>query len=123
MSVLDVFLMKAWRPSEQLSTSTGRCSDEPPMHPFVAFRAQSDQVLFHIATGMAPPLEVMHLQVLHAAADLASPAVALQYPTMQLAVAARVEFESRALGWDLLHEAFRATSDRKASCCGSGSNW
>ena len=46
------------------------------MHLFVAFGAQGNQILFHIATGLAAELEVMHLQVLHAAADLASPAVA-----------------------------------------------
>jgi hypothetical protein len=31
------------------------------MRLFVAFGAQSDQVLFHIATRLAPQFEVMHL--------------------------------------------------------------
>src|ERR1700690_690064 len=93
------------------------------MHFFVTIGAQCDQVLFHIAARLAAELEVMHLQILRAAAELGAPAIALQYPTMQLAVAVRVEPESRAFGRDLLHESFRTTSDRKASCCGSGSNW
>jgi hypothetical protein len=82
------------------------------MHLFVAFGAQSDQILFHIATRVAAEFEVVHLQLLHASADLASPSVALQHLAMQLAVALRIESESRVLGWDLvLHEAFWLTSD------------
>ncbi len=42
----------------------------------VAFGAQPDQVLFHVATGLASEFEVVDLQVLHAAARLASPAIA-----------------------------------------------
>lgn len=42
----------------------------------VAFGAQPDQVLFHVATGLASEFDVVDLQVLHAAADLASPAIA-----------------------------------------------
>ena len=49
------------------------------MHPSVTFNAQRDQVLFGIATRLTPGLEVMYLQVLRAAANLASPAVALQH--------------------------------------------
>jgi hypothetical protein len=43
----------------------------------VAPIAQSDQVLFHIGTRPTSEFEVVHLQVLHATADLASPMVAL----------------------------------------------
>jgi hypothetical protein len=35
---------------------------------------------------------------------------------MQFAVGVRIESESRAFAADLLHEAFRLTSERKASC-------
>ena len=52
------------------------------MHLFVALRAQCDQILFHIAAGLAPQLEVMDLEVRHAAAELAAPAVAFQYLPM-----------------------------------------
>ena len=92
------------------------------MHLFVAFGAECDQVLFHIATRLAAELEVVDLQILHATADLASPAVALQHLLMQVAIACGVEFESRVLGRDLLHEACPATSDRKTSCWELGRN-
>ena len=48
----------------------------------VAVGAQCDQILFHVATRLASEFKVMHLQVLHATADLASPAVALQHLPM-----------------------------------------
>ena len=86
------------------------------MHPFMAFGAHRDQILFLVATRPAPQFEVMHLQALHATADLAAPAVALQHLTMQFEVAVRIESKSRAFTADLLHEAFRLTSERKASC-------
>jgi hypothetical protein len=35
---------------------------------------------------------------------------------MQVMIARRIEPESRVLGWDPLHEACPATSDRNASC-------
>ena len=92
------------------------------MHLFVALDAQRDQVLFYVATRMAPEFEVMHVQVLHAAAHLAPPAVALQHLSVQFAVALRIESESWALWVDLLHEAFRLTTDRKTSRCGPGRN-
>ena len=69
------------------------------MHPFVAFGAQRDQVLFDIASRMAAEFEVMHLQALHATADLAAPAVALQYLSLQFGIARRIESESRIPGW------------------------
>jgi hypothetical protein len=49
---------------------------------FVALSAQCDQILFLVAARPAPWFQVVDLQVLHAPAHLASPAVALQYPTM-----------------------------------------
>jgi hypothetical protein len=52
------------------------------MRLFVALSAQGDQVLFLVATGPATQFEVMHLQVPHVSAHLASPVVALQYPPM-----------------------------------------
>jgi len=52
------------------------------MHLFVAFGAQRDQVLFLVPAGLAAEFEVMHLQLLHAAAELAAPAVALQHLPM-----------------------------------------
>ena len=60
------------------------------MHVFVAIGTPCDQVLFDVATRMAPELEVVHLQVVHTTAYLASPAIALQHLLMQFAVAGRV---------------------------------
>ncbi len=84
--------------------------------------AKRNQVLFVVATRLAAEFAVVYLEVLHAAANLASPAVALQHVPMQFAVVVRIESESRAFAADLLHEAFRLTSERKASCCGLGKN-
>ena len=92
------------------------------MRLFMASRAQSDQILFHIATRMAPEFQVVHLQMLDATASLASPAIAIEHLPMQFAVALRIESESRAFAADFLHEAFRVTSERKACCCGLGRN-
>ena len=64
----------------------------------------------------------MYLEVLHATADLASPAVALEHLPMQFAVTRQIESQSRAFAADVLHEAFRLTSERNASCCGLGRN-
>jgi hypothetical protein len=62
----------------------------------VAFGTQRNQVLFHVATRLAPEFLVMYLQVLHGAACLASPAIAFQYLTMELTIALHIELESRA---------------------------
>ena len=43
------------------------------MHVCVTFGAERDQVVFFVATRLAAELAVVYLQVLHAAADLASP--------------------------------------------------
>ena len=82
----------------------------------VAFPAQRDQVPFLVSTRLAAEFEVVHLQVLHAPADLTSPAVSLQHLAMQISITNRIESESRALKAGDFHEAFRATSDRKTSC-------
>ena len=89
----------------------------------VAFSAQGDQVLFHVAARLAPEPEVVHLQVSHASASLAPPVVTLQHLSMQFSVTRRIKSESRGFAADLLfHEAFRLTCDRKASRCGPGRN-
>jgi hypothetical protein len=86
------------------------------MRLFVAFSAQCDQVLFYVATRMAPEFEVVYLQLLHTTARLATPAVTLQYLSMQFAVTHRGESESWALTANLFHDAFRLSSERKACC-------
>jgi len=52
----------------------------------VTRRAQSDQVFFRIVSEQATGLNVMNLQVVHAAALLAAPPVPLEYLFPQLVV-------------------------------------
>jgi len=92
------------------------------MHLFVALSAQGDQILFLITTRVASKFEVVYLQILHVAAKLATPAVALKHPAMQFAIAVGIESYSPVLQWSILHEACRLTSERNASCCGLGRN-
>ena len=92
------------------------------MHPFMAFGAQGDQILFHVATRVASEALVMHLEMYHAAAHLAAPVVALQHLSMQFTVPFWIQPEARFLAADAFHEAFAATSDKKASCWVSGRN-
>ena len=87
------------------------------MHPFVAFHAKRDQGLLRVATRVAAEFEMVHLQILHTPAGLAAPTVALQHLPVQISIARRIESQSRVFGWDLLHEACPATSERKASGC------
>ena len=89
----------------------------------MAFFAEGDQVLFLVATGLAAEFEVVYMQSLHATTGLAAPTVALQHLAVQFVVAVRIESESLAFDADFVHEAFRLTCDRKASCCGLGRNW
>jgi hypothetical protein len=77
--------------------STGLFAAGFSMHLFVAFGAQRDQVLFLIAPRVATEFEVVYLQVLHAATDLAAPAVSLQYLPVKFAVAVWAESQSRVL--------------------------
>jgi hypothetical protein len=64
------------------------------MHLFVALSAQGDQILFLITTRVAAKFEVVYLQILHAAADLATPAVAFQHLPMQFAITVGIESRS-----------------------------
>jgi hypothetical protein len=52
------------------------------VHLFVATRTQCDQILFFIAARSAAEFEMVDLQVLHAPAELAAPAVTLQHLAM-----------------------------------------
>jgi hypothetical protein len=52
----------------------------------VACSAKGDQIFFAIVAGVTPELFVMNLQVGHASAELASPAVAAQHLLMELLV-------------------------------------
>jgi hypothetical protein len=54
---------------------------------------------------LASEFNVVHLQILHAPACLASPAIALEHLPMQLAIAARVESQTRTFAANSVHEA------------------
>ena len=49
---------------------------------FVALSTQCNQILFLIAARVATKLDMVDLEVLHATAELAAPAVALQHLPM-----------------------------------------
>ena len=57
------------------------------MHTGMAFNAQCNQILFDIIAGSAPKLSVVYFQLAHAAANLATPPVALEDMAVQFAVA------------------------------------
>ena len=59
----------------------------------MASSAERDQVVLFVGSSLAAELAVVYLQVLHAAACLASPTVALQYFAVELAIAFCVESE------------------------------
>lgn len=61
------------------------------MHLCVAFGAERDQVRFLVPARVATELKVVYLQVFHAPAELAAPAIALQHLAVKYAIAARVE--------------------------------
>jgi len=64
------------------------------MNLFMALSTKCNQILFMIVARAAAEFEVVDLQVLHAPADLAAPAVALQYLPVKCAVAVWVESQS-----------------------------
>jgi hypothetical protein len=104
-SVASLRLLFTFAPERRSASLRNRCSPSP-----------------EYPTRLAAELEVVHLQVLHAPADLTSPTVSLQHLAMQVSITWRVESDSPALNGDGFHEACPATSDRKASCCSPGRN-
>ena len=92
------------------------------MTEYVAFHAQGDQVRVVIIALLAAQLLVMDLKVLSGAADLTSPAIALQHLFSELVVRLAIKPEAWLLGANPVHEAFSATSCRKACRCSPGKN-
>jgi hypothetical protein len=72
---------------------------------------------------MAPELLVVDMQVLHAAATLAAPGVALQDLPAEFSVACCIKAQGTDFGEAIGHDAFRFTSDRKVSRWDPGRNW
>lgn len=88
----------------------------------VAFGTECNQVLLVISAGLAPEFQMMDLQVLHAAAGLAAPAIAIEDLPLQFAITISLESEWGDLEKTLPHEASRLISDRNTCCCGLGRN-
>ena len=76
----------------------------------MAVRTPGNQILFCIGSRMTSELDVMYVQLFHAAANLASPGVAFQHLPMQFAIAGRIHSESRALAADPLSIPFSITA-------------
>jgi hypothetical protein len=57
----------------------------------MARRAEDDQILGRVIAQSASRLNVMNLKIFHASARLATPAVALQDCTAELAISFRVK--------------------------------
>ena len=89
------------------------------MHLFVALSAQGNQILFLITTRVASKFEVVYLQILHAAAKLATPAVALQDFTTELTVRFRVQLQAWPFGSNSSQGATR-THSMNSFLCGFG---
>ena len=86
-------------PYAEIITSTPRLALQlQSMCLGMAIGTKGHQVLFRVVSRMASKLNVVNLQMLHAAAELAAPAVPLQHGSVQLAVTLRLKFHSRILG-------------------------
>ena len=93
-----------------------------PVYFFVALGAQGDQVRVVIISLLAAPLLVMDLKVLSGTANLAFPAIALQYLFSQLVIRFAIHPEARLLGANPVHEASSLTSCRKTRLWSPGRN-
>ena len=67
----------------------------------MALRAESDQILFGIVPRLAAKLSVVNLKIVHGAARLASPAVAVEHLVAKLVVGVGIQSQT-----GILHEFF-----------------
>jgi hypothetical protein len=70
----------------------------------VAYRAESDQILFGIVPGLAAELLVMNLKIGHRAAGLASPVVSAEHLFAKLVVQFAVQAKTWVLWSQTIHE-------------------
>jgi len=92
------------------------------MQRFVAVSAQGDEVQFIIVALLAPQLRVMDMEISSGTTELASPTIAAENLLSELIVRFGIKSHARPLRWNLVHEAFSATSCRKACRCSPGRN-
>jgi len=84
--------------------------------------AQGNQVVFDVGSRVAPEAGVMHVQVLHAAARLAAPAVALKDFPVQDAILVGSETNRWRFSEIFGHEKFQRMPQTNFSCCCFGKN-
>ncbi len=110
-------------PYAEIITSTPRLALQlQSMCLGMAIGTKGNQVFFRVVSRMASKPNVVNLQMLHAAAELAAPAVALQHGTVQLAVTLRLEFQSPGLGRWGSHESTRSSPETSLVVV-LGRNW
>ena len=80
----------------------------------MASRAQRDQILFGIITTVAAKVFVVNFQTRFAATALAGPTVAAQHLLPESFVQLEIEPQAWLFGQNPIHDAFSATSCRKA---------
>jgi hypothetical protein len=88
----------------------------------MALGTQRNQIRVVIIALLAAQLLVMDVKVLSGTANLAFPAIALQYLFSQLVIRFAIHHEARFLGANPVHDAFSFTSCRKACRCSPGRN-
>jgi hypothetical protein len=80
----------------------------------VTYETERNQVLLGIITTLAAKILVVNLKVRPGPAALASPTVAAQHLLPELFVQLGIEPQAWLFGQNPIHEAFSATSCRKA---------
>jgi hypothetical protein len=84
------------------------------MHHGMASRAQRDQVFLRVVATLAAKFLVVNLKVRPGSARLTSPTVAAQHVLSESFVQLEIKPKAWLFGQNSIHEAFSATSCRKA---------
>jgi hypothetical protein len=87
---------------KSLGSQCGAVSVNPSMAP----RAEGDQIVLGIGTGLAAKLFVVNLKIGHRSARLASPAVPAEHLAAKLIVRFGIQAYGCALWLKLIHEVF-----------------
>ena len=81
----------------------------------MAYTAKCDEIFFHVASHLAPRLNMMNLEISGTSASLASPAITLEHLLTKPPIRIRVQAKP-GMSWDgWFHDAFGIRS--KNSCC------
>ena len=85
----------------------------------MALRAEGDQIFRGIITQTTPRLNVVDLKIFRSSAELAAPAIPLQYLTAELAIRLGLKLQAWSLGSNHRYGATR-TFARSCSRCNTG---